>query len=128
HRAAKSVAPIGELDGPEPVDVSVVAEPSLLGGGVEVDGVRRRIDYGSARDADFGPDASVDIAVGDRVDAGDRVDEAVFPEDLPVVRVDGIEAVVFGRHEDDIVNALMAAPRDVDAELVQRLRVNLAVE
>src|SRR5262249_45311585 len=70
---------------------------------------------------------------GDRAGAGQAGrEEAPLPQDGPgaaaVGGVDGVQGVVFGGDEDDVVKTLLRPGGDVDAPDDERLGVDLAVD
>ena len=141
------VRPVGQVDGVKPLNEIRSAADDFLGGDNQVNDVGRRVDDWSSGDADGGRNIGrVDVAAGHGNDRGgpQRVvhvaagvagsQEAALPEYVAAadVGVDGIEGVVFGGDEDDVVDAGRPAGRvdavgDGHAGIHQRLGVNLAV-
>jgi hypothetical protein len=131
YRAAELLRPAGEIDGMQPEDVVDPVAGYLLGLGVQVEGIRAGIDHGGSRYANRRRDAAVppDVAAGDRGNdrSGPSGEETILPKHGSVVRVDGVKAVLFGGHENDVVLALARPHGDVDVGNVKRLGVDLAI-
>ncbi len=106
----------------------------FFGGADEIHRVRGRVDDGSAGDADDRGDVGgADVALRDGCCAARRAvgggEHAGFPERIRVgaavgVGIEGIDGVIFGSNEDDVVRA---AAGDGDVLHIERLGVNLAV-
>lgn len=96
----------------------------------DVHSVGGEVDGGSTSDADFGDDVcGGKVAVGNSSSPGGRAVSGIEKSDLPErsagsVRVEGIDAVVFGGDEDDVVSALAG---DGETLNVKRLSVDAAV-
>src|SRR5262249_46543313 len=115
----------GDVQGVELLHVVGGAADDLLGLDHDVHGVGRAVNDRRPGDADLGHDvAGNDVRLGDRGDAVGRVDETALPELPAAVAVEGVDAVVLGGGEDDVVRA--AADRQVGH--VQGLGVGVAVD
>jgi len=96
----------------------------------DVHRVGREVDDRSAGDADFRDDVGRgEITIGNSGGAGGRAVRGVQKSDLPEgsasgVRVEGVDAVMFGGYEGDVVGAFAG---DDETLHVKGLRVDAAV-
>src|SRR5262249_38960832 len=96
----------GDVEGVEPLHVVGGAGDDLLGLDHDVHRVGGAVDDRRPGDADLGHDvAGNDVGLGDRGDPVGRVDEGALPELAAAVAVEGVDAVVLGGREDDVVRA-----------------------
>ena len=127
NRPAEFLGPGRDVERVEGVGVHGTSGGDRLGLGGDVERAGGRVDNGRAGDADLG--GQVTLPGLSRRDGGDalrRVDEAIVPErGAGFVGVEGVDTVVLGGDEDDVVNSLA---RDRHASHVEGLGVDRAVD
>ena len=126
HRAARPLRPAGHVERMQAVDVGRTGF-ACRGNGIER--ARRRIDYRSSNNAQFGSDhRAVHISHGNGAHAVRGVQEVHLPQRRRIrtraVGVEGVDAIVSRGQENHVVETLAG---HVDARQIERLRVNVAV-
>ena len=99
-----------------------------LGLGHQIQNVRVGVDDRSTGNPNLGDDIiGPNITPGHGGDPMRRIDEAIMPENMAARGVNGIQAVMLGRHINDVMQPRFRTHGDVHAGLDQRLGINLTI-
>ena len=125
-RTAEFFSARGDVDGMQ----AMKEVAAFFGFRHQIHGVRGKINRGRPRDPDFRNEvATTDVAAGNRSDASARIDETHLPQRSRVgsriaVCIKRVQAVVLGRHIDNVVRPLA---RDAHTGNIERLSIDVSV-